>query len=189
MRRAGTILGLGLALASALMPAGAAEDVDESRPLKPAFAVEGIQPVAVELITEHASIRPGGTTRVGVFFDLAEGWHIYASDPGDAGLPTDALLSGPPGVEFGPLHWPLPEDFHERGGITTHGYSGSVMLFATLTYAASSDADQLPLTAQVTWLACKEVCVPGEATRQLSLPVSHNEPVLSTHGWLFDQVP
>ena len=188
MRRAGTIVGVGLAFASILIPAGAAEEVDESRPSKPAFAIEGEQPVAVELITEHASIRPGGTTRVGVYFDLAAGWHIYASNPGDAGLPTDVLLSGPPGVELGFLHWPLPEDFHEPGGITTHGYAGSVMLFCTLTYAAHGDADKLLLTAHIKWLACKEVCVPGEATRQLSLPISHNEPVLSTFGWLFDHI-
>ena len=163
---------------------------------KPAFAVADEQPVAVAVVAEHASIQPGGATRVAVYFDISDGWHIYGLMPGDAGLPTSVLWSAPAGVEIGPSHWPQPEDFDEPGGIKTHGYTGSLVLFSNLSYPAAPGADgsqapaltEIPIKATVKWLACKKVCVPGSATPELILPVSSREPVLSTHAWLFEQV-
>ncbi len=155
------------------------------------FAVpEGPSAVSAELIAEHASVQPGGSTRIGVHFELEEGWHIYAEDPGDAGLPTTIVWEGPPWVSFGPLHWPPPQQFQDPGDIRTHGYSGAVVLYSTLQYQLAGIGGQypVPLTvhATVKWLACKELCIPGSAELDLSLPVSAAPPALSTHAELFD---
>ncbi len=162
---------------------------------KPAVAASDEQPVAVAVIAEHASIQPGGATRVAVYFDIADGWHIYALEPGDAGLPTDVMWTAPSGIEVGPLHWPLPKDFNEPGGIKTHGYSGTVVPFSSLLYpTARPDGSPAPalsdihLKANVKWLACKHVCVPGSASPELTLPVSANKPVLSAHARFFEHV-
>ena len=183
---AGMLMCAGGALAASGQPPASGE------PAASVFATPREEPAVVALITEHASLRPGGSTRVGVAFDLAEGWHIYFSDPGDAGLPTEIAWSGPPGVQFSPLVWPEPEQFDEPGGITTNGYSGHLVLSSTLSYPATRDGEPLasiPLTAAITWLACRDICIPGSATRALTLPVSSREPALTTHAWLFDQVP
>ncbi|MBI4342012.1 MAG: hypothetical protein HY599_01450 [Candidatus Omnitrophica bacterium] len=147
--------------------------------------------VKTELITEHASIQPGGKTRVGVHFEIEEGWHIYAKEPGDAGLPTKITWSGPAAVSFGPLEYPSPQQFIDPGDIRTNGYSGSVVLYSAITFNPLRRTDggpyeDLPLRARVQWLACKDVCIPGKTELELSLPVSANPPVHSTHAEFFD---
>ena len=160
------------------------EPVDEP---SSGFAASKEQPVTAELIAEHASVQPGGETRIGVHFDLEEDWHIYAEDPGDAGLPTKIAWQGPSEVSFGPLRWPAPQRFHDPGEITTFGYTGTVVLSSTLTVSRQAAPGRtLPLQATVKWLACKEVCVPGSTTLELALPVSSNAPVFSTHAEFFD---
>lgn len=148
---------------------------------------EQAQPVKAELIAEHASVQPGGKTRVGVSFELDEGWHIYAREPGNAGLPTKIAWSGPRGVTFGPLVWPAPRQFIDPGDIKTFGYSGAAVLSSHLTLSPSAKAGQaVKVAAKVEWLACKEVCVPGSTELELTLPVSASTPALSTHASLFE---
>ena len=155
-------------------------------------------PVTAEMISEHASIQPGGTTRIGVHFEIEEGWHIYADPPGDAGLPTRIAWSGSTLVSFGPVVYPPAEQFIDPGDIRTRGYSGSAVLFSTVTLdplwnrrgnvVEQSALVGLNLSAAVKWLACHEICVPGKADLTLMLPVSDQSPVFSTHAELFEQV-
>ena len=150
------------------------------------FATVERQPVTAELIVEHASIQPGGKTRIGVHFEIENGWHIYAKDPGEAGLPTKITWSAPAGVSFGELMWPTPERFLDPGDIHTSGYTGAVVLSSDLSVGAVNE-QTLPIRANVKWLACKDVCIPGSADLELTLPVSPNPPAASTHAELFDR--
>ena len=178
--------GLNLAACGVLLAAacGRAEEPPGTG-LSP-FAASEEQPVAAELIAEHASIQPGGTTRIGVHFELEEGWHIYAKDPGDAGLPTQIAWSIPPSAGVSALHWPPPHEFLDPGDIRTFGYAGTVVLYGTLTDRGPAAERSIPVGASVKWLACKEVCIPGSAELELALPVSSNPPVFSTHAQLFE---
>lgn len=171
--------------------AGTDRGATSSRPTK--FATpEGGHPVSAELIAEHASIQPGGATRVGVHFELEEGWHIYAHDPGDAGLPTTVIWKPLEGQRYGPLQWPPHQEFVDPGDIRTRGYSGSVVLSSTLTISpravSSPPGAAQGIRARAEWLACKEICLPGSADLELGLPVSIAPPALSAHAELFDHV-
>ncbi len=151
------------------------------------FAEPKLSLVTAELIAEHASVQPGGRTRIGVHFDIEEGWHIYAEDPGDAGLPTKVAWSIPQGVTISPLRWPLPEKLVDPGDIHTNGYMGSVVLLSTLKLTPSKLLPQaVPIGAHVEWLACKNICIPGKADLKLTLPVSPKPPAFSTHAQLFE---
>jgi thiol:disulfide interchange protein DsbD len=150
------------------------------------FAAPEARPVKAELIAEHASLQPGGKTRVGVSFDIEEGWHIYAKEPGDAGLPTKIAWSGPRGATFGPLVWPNPQAFIDPGDIKTFGYTGAVLLSSSLSLRSTVKAAVL-VKAKAEWLACKEVCVPGSTELELTLPVSDVAPALSNRAPLFQQ--
>ena len=156
--------------------------------------------VKVELITEHASIQPHGKTRVGAHFTIADGWHIYAKETGDAGLPTTVRWASPERhwVSFGPLQYPKPKRFIDPGNITTFGYSGTVILRSTLTYdyptlmrknPYPTQYNEIPIRAEVKWLACREICVPGSATLELTLPVNQAPPTFSAHAQLFEHTP
>lgn len=153
------------------------------------FAPAAEQPVTAELIAEHASVQPGGRTRVGVHFDLEAGWHIYAKEPGDAGLPTSIEWSAPSYATFGPLEWPKAEELLDPGDIRTFGYSGAVTLASTLRLSPSTLlATEVPIRAKVKWLACRDICIPGVAELELTLPVTETAPTPSTHAELFAQV-
>ena len=153
--------------------------------------------VKAELITEHTSIQPHGKTRVGVYFQIEDGWHIYAQEPGDAGLPTSITWTDPEHwVSFSPLVWPKPKKFVDPGDITTFGYSGTVVLSSTLIYDvplgmrenfSPTYYKEIPIQATVRWLACKHICVPGSADLSLTLPVSSDPPIFSAHAQLFNR--
>ncbi len=153
------------------------------------FAEPEEQPVIAELMAQHASIQPGGKTKVAVHFDIEPGWHIYAKEPGDAGLPTKVAWSSLPGVRFGPLEWPAHQAFLDPGDIRTFGYSGSLVLASDVTYAARESVPEIPVSAHVEWLACREICLPGKADLTMSIPVNATPPVHSTHSAFFDHVP
>ena len=144
-----------------------------------------LQPVAATLIVEHASVQPGGRTRLGVLFELEEGWHIYGRDPGDAGLPTTIAWKVPRGVTMSPLVWPPAQEFIDPGDIHTFGYNGTVLIASPLTASITTPLRPIPVAAEVRWLACKDICLPGSAHLTLSLPVAATEPVISTHALMF----
>ena len=154
------------------------------------FATPEHHPVTAELVVEHASIQPGGSTRLGVHFEMEKGWHIYGKEPGDAGLPTKITwASSPEGVaSFGPIRWPPYKEFRDPGNIRTFGYSAAVVLSSplTLTPVIHRSFETLLLHAHVQWLACKDICIPGSADLELALPVSAAPPAFSTHAQLFE---
>jgi len=154
------------------------------------FAIPEGQPVRAELVAEHASVQPDGRTRIGVHFEIEDGWHIYANNPGDAGLPTTIRWTGPSWVSFGPLQWPPPEQFLDPGDIKTFGYSGTTVLYSTLQSRAKMHRSQIALSirAHVEWLACKELCIPGSADLGLTLQVRAEPPTFTPHAELFDHV-
>ena len=148
------------------------------------LAAPEAHPVTAKLIAEHSSIQAGLQTRVGILFDIERGWHIYAQDPGDAGLPTKIVWEIPPVVSLGPLHWPKPQEFVDPGEIRTFGYTGTVVIYRTALLRLGllldrSYADGLPFRATVKWLACKNICIPGSANLELMIPFSPQPPTLS----------
>ena len=152
------------------------------------FAQPEEQPVTATLIAEHDSMQPGGSTRIGILCEIEDGWHIYAQAPGDAGLPTKVTWLGPAWVLFSPLQWPAPEEFHDPGDIRTFGYKDEVLLVSTLAFGGAEIAigtGDVPVRANVTWLACKEVCIPGKAELALTLPISRTPPAPSARAELF----
>ncbi len=171
-----------LILLSGWLPMSEAEDVRLGA-FKP-FETLVDHPVKAELIAEHASIQPGGRTRIGILFTLEEGWHIYAQTPGDAGLPTKVVWSSLLPVLFGPLAWPQPQKFFDPGDIQTFGYVGVVLLASELT-VPKDISGTISIHADVQWLACKNVCVPGSVSLDASLPVSNQSQTVSPYASFF----
>jgi len=141
-----------------------------------AFAAHGGEALHVraELVTDATELEPGETVRVGVRLVMDEGWHVYWTNPGDAGLPTEVTWQVPDGVEVRELTWPVPDSFDSPGGIASYGYGGEVVLPFALAVAPDAGGP-MPIRATVGWLACRERCVLGDVTVEASLPVSADE--------------
>lgn len=137
----------------------------------PAFGEEADEGrAAVRLVADTSEVAPGSTFRLGVHFEIDDGWHIYWRYPGGAGLATAVDFELPEGLTAGPLRWPLPIAFTQAEGIPGYGYEGSVILAEEV--AVPEDFRLSPsstIRAEVSWLACKDVCVLGSAELAASL--------------------
>lgn len=149
----------------------------------PAKKVEAVE---VELISQESSIKPGTVARVGIRLQHDPHWHTYWRNPGDSGLPTSVAWTLPPGWSAGPIRWPLPQRL-PVGPLTNFGYEGQIVLPVDLVVPPDLPTDRPALvTAQVEWLMCKDVCIPGQASLQLELPVSTTPPQPARWASLFE---
>ncbi len=108
-----------------------------------------------------SATNTGPNVQLALQFTLAPGWHIYWSNPGDAGLPPQLTPTTP--ASFGPLNFPPPE-LLTQGPVTAYVLSGNALLPFTATNAAQS------ITATASWLVCSDICIPEHATFTLPLP-------------------
>jgi len=128
-------------------------------------------PVEAKLLADVSGVEPGATFTVGVLLTMEKGWHVYWRNPGDAGLATEVQWKLPKGFTAGPLRWPVPVAFVQPGNIVGYGYEHTVLLTARVTAPKDLPAGRVQIAAEASWLACKDVCLPGEASAQLELPV------------------
>ncbi|WP_371734241.1 protein-disulfide reductase DsbD family protein, partial [Acidisphaera sp. S103] len=113
------------------------------------------------LVTETDAMQPGQSFRVALRLRLADGWHTYWKNPGDAGVPPDLTIAG---VTQSAIDWPTPGRVAE-GPVMTYAYTGEVLLPVTVTAKTGT------LKAHADWLVCKDICVPEEGDFSLTLPV------------------
>ena len=128
--------------------------------------------VKTKLVADVTSVVPGNTFTLGVLFEMKPEWHIYWHNPGESGLATSVSFNLPEGLNAGPILWPAPDRFIQPGDILGYGYHGSVLLAAKVTAAESLSVKSVPITAKVRWLSCKDVCIPGNADLEWSMPLS-----------------
>lgn len=129
---------------------------------------------AVELVAASERPTPGRPLWLGLRFQLKPGWHIYWVNPGDSGGPPTVQWTLPAGVKAGEFEWPAPERF-VLGRIVNYGYSGDAVLPLPVTVAPEAARRPIPIKAAVRWVACEEICVPGRATLELTLPVPERD--------------
>lgn len=159
---------------SLLTPLSAGESLLSQRsPLKQ----ETVSPVNAHLLAEDESVQAGHPFWVGVELQLAEGWDTYWKNPGDAGVPTKVDWKLPVGFHAGTLLWPYPEKFTSES-LVGFGYTKRVVFLTEIIPPKNLAAGQdIPLEADVSWLACKESCVPGSAHLTLHLNAKAEVPV------------
>jgi thiol:disulfide interchange protein/DsbC/DsbD-like thiol-disulfide interchange protein len=132
---------------------------------------EGRQLVKAELIADIAAIVPGKPFTAGLLLHMVPGWHTYWRFPGDAGIPTEIKWNLPADWKVGPMQWPIPLKLNEPGDIQIYGYHDEVLLMQQITPPASIAEKNFSLNAVASWLVCEKICIPGNATVQLNLPV------------------
>jgi len=82
--------------------------------------------VHVQLVFRNAQLTPGGGDHGGLYFKLEPGWHVYWSNPGDAGLPPHIHWTLPEGVTVGPLQFTAPKRL-PLGPLMDYGYEDEVL--------------------------------------------------------------
>ncbi len=131
------------------------------------------------LVLSDETARPGDTVWAGVELKMADHWHTYWRNGGDAGGPTEIAWTLPEGIKAGPIQWPVPEKY-VTGPITTYVYSDRVMLLVPLTLASNLPPGPKAIKAKVSWLECSDLCVPGDAELSAKLVVGNERKASSS---------
>lgn len=130
------------------------------------------QHARVTLISEDESLNPAGANWIGLRFQLDPGWHIYWVNPGDSGEPPKVAWRLPSEFKAGELQFPTPSRIHDHS-LIDYGYEKNAVLLAQLTVLDSSRRSAV-LSADVRYLVCREVCIPGDDTVSLKMPLGGN---------------
>jgi thiol:disulfide interchange protein len=141
-------------------------------PLARSQTYQGKQLVKAELLADTNAVVPGKPFTVGLLLRMAPGWHTYWKFPGDAGIPTELKWKLPSGWKVGEIQWPIPLKLSEPGDIQIYGYHDEVLLMQKMTPTASISDSAVTLAAEASWLVCEKICIPGNASVQVALPVS-----------------
>jgi thiol:disulfide interchange protein DsbD len=128
--------------------------------------------VRVTLVPSAGAVGPGGRLQLAVHYVVEPGWHIYWENPGDSGLATSLDVTAP-GWTVGPVRYPGPYLFSGDGDLVSYGWAGSTALLVDL--VAPSEVGPAEVLISTRWLACKDVCVVGEAERTVRVTVTQYE--------------
>jgi thiol:disulfide interchange protein DsbD len=142
------------------------------RAASPMSAAVSNPDLTVELRSRDSALAPNQDLTLGVYFKLEAGWHIYWQNPGDSGEPPTITWHLPPEVTASSMQFPAPKKIR-IGSLMDFGYEGDV-LFPIVLHADGSlkAGTHETLTADIRWLACREVCIPGRQVVSVDLPVA-----------------
>lgn len=129
--------------------------------------------IEVELVAESQNVVPGQTLWTAIRLDPTEGWHTYSKWPGDSGDATFIhQWTLPEGAVAGDIHWPTPEWLPFPGtDLVTFSYKSEVLLLVPIEVPVMLTAERFTASAHVEWQVCDQICLIGEATVSLDLPV------------------
>jgi thiol:disulfide interchange protein len=129
------------------------------------------------LLVPPAQIYPGQQFLAGIDFRMEEGWHVYWTNAGDSGEPPGIAWKLPQGVTADAMQFPAPKRL-PLGPLMDFGYEGEVVFPVPITVAANFSANSRPLQlgGHVTWLVCREVCLPGKADLSLTRAAAATAP-------------
>jgi len=160
-----------LALAAAPVVAGSLSAMAQSNQggLPPLAAGAPLEenPVEMRLVSAVGGVGDLTELRLGLQFRMKPGWKIYWRSPGTAGYPPETKWTESTNLASVETAWPAPERFHIFG-LESLGYKGEVVL--PLTVRPESPGQPVHLRAEVNYLTCKELCVPGDGVLSLDIP-------------------
>ncbi|MCB0320927.1 MAG: hypothetical protein KDD60_08365, partial [Bdellovibrionales bacterium] len=129
-----------------------------------------VSKVSVSIVPQRKKVTAGMDLRVLAKFIFPEDWHIYGTEPGAFGIPTEVkivlLEAGKeiaPNPALGKPWWPKPEESQSDEGEVSYVYRKpfTVSLGGFNVSKALLPGAELTLKLEARWLACsKEVCIP-----------------------------
>jgi DsbC/DsbD-like thiol-disulfide interchange protein len=130
--------------------------------------------VKAELLADVAAVKPGEEFTLGVRLTIKPKWHVYWKYPGDAGLPTTVkwTLPGDASATQPETRLPMPVRFDQAGEVIGYGYKDEALLTARVKAPTGSAGTSAQYIADVSYLVCEDICIPGKAKVELSIPLA-----------------
>lgn len=152
------------------------------------------QHLTAEMVSLGPDVAPGGNQEVGLVLTMEDKWHVYWVNAGDSGEPPKIAWTLPKGITAGPMQFPVPSRL-PLGPLMDFGYEDIVAFPVTISADAGVRPGPMHLDAQVSWLVCERVCIPGKAHLGIDLtvkpgaPLGGQEPRLGALGQAINLVP
>lgn len=121
----------------------------------------------VRLVSAVAGTGDLEELRLGLQFRMDPGWKIYWRSAGTTGYPPAVDWSQSDGLGEVEFLWPAPTRF-KIFGIEATGYKEEVVF--PLNVPLKRPGEAVSLRAQVDYLTCKEICIPGNVLLALDIP-------------------
>jgi thiol:disulfide interchange protein DsbD len=131
------------------------------------------QPVRVRLVSDMDQVKLQEEFLVGVLFEMAPGWHIFWTYPGNTGKPTQVDFSSDEQyVRVLEPQFPAPQVFNaDKMEDLSFGYSGSVLITAGAVAYELPRSGFVSVGATLSWVACKQSCIFGKTGTSLDIKV------------------
>jgi thiol:disulfide interchange protein DsbD len=150
-----------------------------SLPAQTAKSYADVAHLHVQFVLPQSTLYPGGPNSAGLYFKLEQGWHVYWQNAGDSGEPPRINWNLPQGITAAPLEFPAPKRL-PLGPLMDFGYEDEVMFPFSFDVAKSAKPGPAILDAKVSWLVCREVCIPGKAELSMRVMLTLSAPALAT---------
>jgi len=126
--------------------------------------------IVATLVSESATVAPGGTVTLAIAMQPGHGWHGYWTNPGEAGFEPRFAWQGD--VRAGKPMFPVPQTL-VVGGLMNYVFEGPHALLVPVSVAATATPGiRLPVALNLDYLACTDkICVPQRAELALTLTV------------------
>jgi DsbC/DsbD-like thiol-disulfide interchange protein len=146
----------------------------------------GTDLVKATLVADVSSVKAGQPFTLGVLLKIEPGWHVYWKNPGDSGMATAVKWKLPEGFKVGELNFPIPIQFGQSGDVIGYGYKDEVLLTATVTPPNNLGPEKVqPFAADVAWLVCEKICIPGRTSVKIVLPLEDGSAAAPANSELF----
>lgn len=141
-------------------------------------APSGSELVEVELIAELTAIEPGEQMWLAVHYGIKAQWHLYWRNPGNSGSPPSFEFEAPEGVVIGEAVWPAPMRKVESEILLSNIFEDSLTVLFPVALDAAYPTDGGPVTIRLEtdWLVCKDICLPGSGSAEVTLEIGEGEP-------------
>ncbi|MDC6447644.1 protein-disulfide reductase DsbD family protein [Alphaproteobacteria bacterium] len=104
---------------------------------------------------------------VGLEYEMEPDWKTYWKSPGDGGFAQTISWDNSSNVKNVNILWPTPIEF-EILGLTSLGYQNNVIF--PLEVELEDEFQNTSLNLHVSFLICKDICIPGDARIFLEIP-------------------
>ncbi len=125
--------------------------------------------VRVTLLVPPQQLYPGQSFTAGLEFQMESGWHVYWINAGDSGEPPAVQWTLPAGITAGSLEFPPPQRL-PLGPLMDFGYQNQVVFPVPIRVTADfhPSAMQTRMAGHLSWLVCREVCIPEKGDISVS---------------------
>lgn len=143
--------------------------------------------VKVRLLANVNEVKIGDYFWLAIEFKIKDEWHIYWRNPGDSGIPTKVSWFVPNGINMGGLlEWQNPKRIL-FDGMANYGYEGTGYIFQRFKATSELKLEEFEINAEISWLVCKEKCIPQNETISLNLLVGNSTVINKKNKMIFEK--